>query len=202
MAADSDRLPDTSSWLTTGPVARAQAVMTRLRFALALPVVALLAAFADRGPVWPGIAVALAGELVQIWASAHLRKNVALIATGPYRWVRNPMYLGRFLVGLGFALLTWRWWLILPYIVLFWLYAQARVLGEEKRLTDLFGDDYRAYCAAVRRWLPHPPPALLPNAPWSWACVFGNHELRVAAVVCLALALLAWRASALGPLWR
>ena len=174
--------------------------MTRLRFLLAVPAAATIVMFTDRGPMWPGVVVALMGEAIQIWASAHLRKNVELVTSGPYAYVRNPMYFGRFFVGLGLALLTWRWFLIVPYVLVFWLYAQARVLGEEARLQRLFGDPYREYCRTVRRWLPRPPRRRLSGQRWSWACVLRNHELRVAAAVVVGMALLKWRIIALGHL--
>ena len=189
-----------SGWLTSRAVARFQEWATRLRFVLALPGAALLLAFADRGPMWPGVAVALFGEAIQVWASAHLRKNVELVMSGPYAWMRNPMYLGRFFVGLGLTLLTWRWFLILPYVVIFWLYAQARVLGEEPRLRALFGEQYEAYRGQVRRWLPTPPRERFSETGWSWGCVLRNHELRVAVGVVVGMVLLKWRVEALGPL--
>jgi len=174
---------------------------TRLRAALAVAAAALIIIFTDHGPMWPGVLVALLGEGVQIWASAHLRKNEDLVMSGPYAWVRNPMYLGRFLVGVGLCLLTWRWFLTLPYLVVFWLYAQARVLGEEARLQQLFRERYAGYCGQVRRWLPLPPRGRFSDGRWSWACVLRNHELRVALVVIAGLALLKWRLLAFGSLW-
>jgi len=191
--------PPSASWLTSHLVARLQAAATRLRFLLAVPAAALLFIFSDRGPIWPGAAIALAGESLQVWASAHLHKNTALIQSGPYAWVRNPMYLGRFLVGLGLVLLTWRWFFILPYIAVFCLYAQARVLGEEARLQALFGEQYQAYSRAVGRWLPRPPRAALAGGRWSWASVVRNHQLRVSVALLGWLALIWWRARALGP---
>jgi len=169
---------------------------------LAVPSLAVIVAFTDRGPMWPGVAVALGGELVQVWASAHLRKNVEVVMSGPYAWVRNPMYVGRFFVGLGLALLTWRWFVIGPYVVSFWLYAQARVLGEEARLEGLFGEEYGEYCGAVRRWLPLPPRRRFSQGRWSWGSVLRNHEVRVAAALVVGLALLRWRVAAFGELWR
>jgi protein-S-isoprenylcysteine O-methyltransferase Ste14 len=170
-----------------------QSVGTKLRFVLAIPAVAALFLLVDRGPVWPGAVVALAGEWLQLWATAHLRKNVQVVKSGPYAWLRNPMYAGRFLVGLGFALLTWRWFIIAPLVVLYWLYAQARVLGEERHLRELFGEEYQGYCRTVRRWLPMPAWRRLSNERWSWDSVLRNHELRVAGGVVLMLALLKWR---------
>jgi len=193
--------PSSPGFLTGRPVARLQAWATRWRFLLALPAVAVLVAFTDRGPMWPGVAIALAGELTQLWASAHLHKNVDLVLSGPYALVRNPMYVGRFLVGLGLVLLTWRWFLILPYAAGFWLYAQARVLGEEAHLRQRFGDAYAQYCRAVRRWLPLPPRQRFSDARWSWEAVRRNHQHRVTAAVLVGLALLKWRLEALGPIW-
>jgi len=202
MAADSTQLPRRRGRFASGVVAPVQAAATRLRFVLGVPALAVIVLFTDRGPMWPGVAAALLGEAIQVWASAHLRKNVELVMSGPYAWVRNPMYVGRFFLGLGLTLLTWRWFLILPYVVIFWLYAQARVLGEEARLRALFGQQHEEYCRKVRRWLPRWPRERLSEARWSWGCVLYNHELRVAALVVTGLLLLKWRMEAWGPLWR
>src|SRR5439155_3013450 len=51
-----------------------------------------------------GAAVALPGLLLRAWASGHLRKNEMLATTGPYAYTRNPLYLGSFLIGLGFTI--------------------------------------------------------------------------------------------------
>jgi protein-S-isoprenylcysteine O-methyltransferase Ste14 len=192
--------PPKADWLISEPVTRLQRFFTRLRFLLALPAAAAIITFTDHAPMWPGVAIALFGEAIQVWASAHLRKNVEVVMSGPYAWARNPMYLGRFFVGLGLTVLTWRWFLIVPYVIIFWLYAQARVLGEEARLLARFGDEYQAYCCTVRRWLPLPPRKRFSDARWSWECLLRNHELRVAVGVVLGLVLLRWRLLAWGPL--
>ena len=179
--------PAPTGLLSSHLVARMQNVATRLRVILALPALIMLFIFTDRGPLWPGVVVALAGEAFQLWATAHLRKNVFLVKSGPYGWVRNPMYFGRFFVGLGFTLLTWRWFIVVPYVVIYAVYAQARVLQEERRLRGLFGADYADYCAAVNRWFPRPPRRRLSEERWSWAAVFRNHELRVAGGVVIVL---------------
>ena len=191
----------TGSWLTAEPVTKLQRLFTRLRFVLAVVGAAVIVVFTDRGPMWPGVVVAIFGEAIQVWASAHLRKNVEVVKSGPYAWVRNPMYFGRFFVGLGLTLLTWRWFLILPYVVIFWVYAQARVLGEEARLAGLFGGEYASYCRKVRRWLPTAPKERLSEERWSWACVLRNHELRVAVAVVAGMVLLKWRVEVWGRLW-
>ena len=76
-----------------------------------------------------------------------------IVAQGPYRYTRNPMYLGHLIFMLGLALTFWSWFAL----VLFALRAawfQRRVLGDEARLAAAFGDDYAAYRARVKRWVP------------------------------------------------
>lgn len=174
------------------PVTKLQKLLTQLRFLLALPAGLALLYFVKRGPLWPGLLAVASGELIQLWASAHLHKNVAIATSGPYSRVRNPMYLGRFFVGFGFVSMTWRWYFLLSYTGLFALYAQARVLGEESRLRERFGEEYAQYCASVNRWRPWPR-RRLSQARWSWEAVRRNHQLRVTAGVALMVALLWWR---------
>ena len=76
-----------------------------------------------------------------------------IIATGPYRWTRNPMYLGHLIFLLGLAITLWSW---LALIVLAGraLWFHRRVLHDEARLEKIFGAEYAAYRARVKRWIP------------------------------------------------
>ena len=76
-----------------------------------------------------------------------------LITSGPYSFVRNPMYLGHLIFLFGLALVTRsRVALALAAGNVFWF--QARVQADERRLITHFGDPYRAYLARVPRWIP------------------------------------------------
>jgi protein-S-isoprenylcysteine O-methyltransferase Ste14 len=79
--------------------------------------------------------------------------SAALVKSGPYRYSRNPMYLGLALLFTGLAVLfavVWALFLVVPLI----LYTQVGViLPEERYLQRAFGDDYRVYSSHVRRWL-------------------------------------------------
>jgi protein-S-isoprenylcysteine O-methyltransferase Ste14 len=118
--------------------------------------------------VWPavvliGIGVAL--YLWCLWLFATVGRGTPgpwdpterVVATGPYRWVRNPMYLAVFLVVIGEALL----FVSVPLLVYFGIVAlvvQLFVVGyEEPTLTQSFGDEYSAYRRRVPRWIPRPP---------------------------------------------
>jgi len=76
-----------------------------------------------------------------------------LVTGGPYRFCRNPMYLGHliFLAGLAFALDSW---LAAAVLVFHAAWFDRRVRDDETRLTALFGDPYREYLARVKRWVP------------------------------------------------
>lgn len=79
-----------------------------------------------------------------------------LVLRGPYRYTRNPMYLGAALAMLG-AGVYYGSWAIIVYVAVFLASAHALVrLHEEPALRRQFGADYEAYCAATPRWLPVP----------------------------------------------
>lgn len=78
---------------------------------------------------------------------------VRLVTGGPYRYTRNPMYLGHLIFLLGLAL-TFRSWLGLFLFVITAIWFHRRVLRDEARLQSLFGPDYASYCGRVARWIP------------------------------------------------
>lgn len=76
-----------------------------------------------------------------------------LVATGPYAYTRNPMYLGHiiFLIGLT---LTFQSWLAACITVVVAVWFHARVLGDEKKLVKRLGQSYIVYSLSVKRWIP------------------------------------------------
>jgi protein-S-isoprenylcysteine O-methyltransferase Ste14 len=76
-----------------------------------------------------------------------------IIANGPYRYTRNPMYLGHLIFMLGLALTFWSCFALILFVArAAWFH--ARVLGDEARLERIFGADYAVYRAKVKRWIP------------------------------------------------
>ncbi len=112
-----------------------------------------------------GIVVGAVGGALALWcvmAFALVGKGTPapfdpprkLVVRGPYRYVRNPMYIGAALALCG-AAIFYRSIPLLAYLGLFLIATNAFVLWyEEPTLARLFGEDYRAYRARVRRWLP------------------------------------------------
>jgi len=81
------------------------------------------------------------------------RPTTTLVITGPYRWTRNPMYLGMLLVYLGLAFWSSVLWAILLAPVVVGLVGRFVIRKEEAYLEARFGDAYRQYSRQVRRWL-------------------------------------------------
>lgn len=77
-----------------------------------------------------------------------------IVDFGPYRYTRNPMYLGHliFLTGL---VATFQSWLALAILLANMVWFDRRVRGDEARLTAAFGSEYTAYTARVKRWIPY-----------------------------------------------
>jgi protein-S-isoprenylcysteine O-methyltransferase Ste14 len=76
-----------------------------------------------------------------------------IIAAGPYRYTRNPMYLGHLIFMTGLVI-TFRSWFALILLVARAMWFQWRVLHDEARLEREFGVEYSAYRGRVKRWLP------------------------------------------------
>ena len=112
-----------------------------------------------------GACIGTAGALLALWcvlSFALVGKGTPapfdpprrLVVRGPYRFVRNPMYIGAGLALFG-AALVYRSWPLAGYGALFLLALNFFVLFyEEPTLRRRFGEEYQAYCRRVRRWWP------------------------------------------------
>jgi len=102
-----------------------------------------------------GATVAALGLLLRAWAAGAIRKDEVLTTTGPYAFLRHPLYVGSFLVGIGLSVAGGHWiWLALV-IAFFAAVYRPVVVAERERLTGLFGSRYLEYAEAV--------PALVPR---------------------------------------
>ncbi len=101
-----------------------------------------------------GGGVALAGLALRAIAAGHLEKDSSLASSGPYAYTRNPLYLGSFLLGMGFALAGGSWVLGLAFLLLFSLVYWPVMRREEENLRRHFGEAYEHYAAQVPIFLP------------------------------------------------
>jgi protein-S-isoprenylcysteine O-methyltransferase Ste14 len=104
------------------------------------------------------LALVAAGGLLRAWGTLHNRyaqgEAKTLTSSGPYSWLRNPLYVANTLVILGgvaaAGLVAW-----LPLALLWCALAyELTVRHEERRLRAKYGAAYQAYCDQVGRWLP------------------------------------------------
>ena len=94
------------------------------------------------------------GEVLRVWAAGHLCKEKILTTGGPYRFTRNPLYLGSFLIAAGFCLVAgslWIWLLTLLYFLLCYI---PVIRHEETLLRQKFSNDFLAYASAVPAFYP------------------------------------------------
>jgi protein-S-isoprenylcysteine O-methyltransferase Ste14 len=127
-----------------------------------------------------GGALAFAGLVLRAWAAGHLDKNQQLAASGPYRYTRNPLYLGSFLMGAGFALAGNRWQLGLAFLVFFLAIYVPVMRREEAELRALFGEAFDSYARAVPPFLPSGRRAPASGGAFMWRRYFRNREYQAA----------------------
>src|SRR2546423_8207104 len=101
-----------------------------------------------------GAGCAFIGLLIRGWAAGHIRKAEVLAVSGPYAHTRNPLYLGSFLLGVGFSVAAGVWWLAVLFIVL-WLGIYLPVMRvEEEDISRIFGADFDEYRRNVPLFIP------------------------------------------------
>jgi protein-S-isoprenylcysteine O-methyltransferase Ste14 len=111
-----------------------------------------------------GTAIFFAGWILPVWAFRTFRlarteldplseTNAALVTNGPYRFTRNPMYLGLTAAALGMAIWVGAWPMLIAPVAVFLIAAFVHVPFEEAKMRRQYREAYDAYCGRVRRWL-------------------------------------------------
>ncbi|UKI18106.1 MAG: isoprenylcysteine carboxylmethyltransferase family protein [Bacteroidales bacterium] len=89
-----------------------------------------------------------------------------LNTTGLYSVVRNPLYVGNFLMWLGIAMLTMNLWFIISFILLFWVYYERIIFAEEQFLTNKFGSVYTDWADKTPCFIPRLKGYVAPKLPF------------------------------------
>jgi len=139
------------------------------------------------------------GLALRGWSAGIIRKGETLTTSGPYAFLRNPLYVGSFLVGAGLAVAGGSWlWLVL-FLGFFAVVYGPTIVAEAERLTEQFGQRYVDYSAKVPAFIPRLTPFRAgdgESAPFTWRQYERNREweaLLGAAAAYGALALkMAW----------
>ena len=144
-----------------------------------------------------GLAIAMVGAFVRLYASGFIVKNQELATDGAYRFVRHPLYTGNILLVVGFALAGSRWWGIPLALFFFWFYYPTAIEYEDRKLRHIFGTAWEQWSART--------PALMPRldraAPttggdrrWSLTVSNTHGELVFVALALACAGWVAWRA--------
>ena len=172
--------------VTPVPVSAWLIRVARLRVTVGFGVAA--AAFWLARPSWLslglGATAALVGESLRVWAAGHLEKGKEVTTSGPYRWMRHPLYIGSSLLGAGFAAAS-RHPVAAALVVVYLagsLWVAARL--EEATLRVKFGDAYDRYLAGT---------AGATHRPYALDRARRNGEVQTVLGVLTALAMLAMK---------
>jgi protein-S-isoprenylcysteine O-methyltransferase Ste14 len=141
-----------------------------------------------------GAIVALPGMGLRAWASGHLKKNESLATTGPYAYTRNPLYLGSFIMGLGFTIAAGRAFLVLIFLIMILGIYLPVMRVESQTVSELFGKKYERYANEVPLFWPRFSPYRHNKTDFDGALYLRYREYRAAAGIVIAWALLAAKA--------
>lgn len=158
--------------------ARVGALLFRNRSWLPVPflLVALLAPAHPTNANWLiGAVLIVIGEWIRLAGVAaagtvtrrRSRDVQRLVTYGIFRWVRNPLYVGNFLIWMGFVVISGVLWFLPIAIVLFAIEYALIVAYEEGVLESIFGCEYLDYKATTPRWIARPP-AQREGGPHDW----------------------------------
>ena len=113
--------------------------------------------------IWIGACLFLIGFAVAAWAITVIRTagtrfetdkpTTAIVASGPYRITRNPIYIGMFLGQIGLAIGFDNLWLLATLVPFYFVIRYGVIAREELYLERKFGTDYLSYKQSVRRWI-------------------------------------------------
>lgn len=97
--------------------------------------------------------LAIPGLLTRAFASGHVQKNEQLATSGPYAYTRNPLYLGSFILAVGFAVAARNWWIAGLMVLMFFAIYLPVIRGEEAFLRQRF-PEFDEYARQVPRLFP------------------------------------------------
>ena len=112
---------------------------------------------------WSGVIITVVGMALEFSTQLNLGKNYSttlhisegqsLVTSGPYRYVRHPMYTALIMVGVGIGILSTSWYFLIPFIAT-GIVVAFRIRREEEAMIEKFGDEYIQYAQVTGRFFP------------------------------------------------
>lgn len=137
------------------------------------------------------------GESIRIWAAGHLQKNEVLTVTGPYAYVKNPLYIGTILITTGFCIFADNIYLLAVATFMFcfhYIPYKKRVEGD--RLKRIFGARFEDYDEKVPDYIPSLKPYSGEKGSWKFKNFIENSEEGILLLVIAGILLILSR-----PFW-
>lgn len=152
----------------------------RVRAGLLSAVLAIFFAKPTLYSLFGGAVIAAIGLSIRIWACGHLRKEKDLTTSGPYRYTRNPLYLGSMILGISIVVASHSWRVLAIFMVYFILFYPVVIQMEKKRMSKLHPDKYSEYSKKVPLFFSTLKPKFPrdPDSRFSWALYKQNRENR------------------------
>jgi protein-S-isoprenylcysteine O-methyltransferase Ste14 len=148
--------------------------------------------------IWTGMVLIFLGEGLRIWAAGHLQKNEVLTVTGPYAYVKNPLYIGSIFITAGFCILGNNIYLLAAALFMFCFhYIPYKKKVEGDRLKKIFGDRFEDYDEKVPDYLPRWTPYSNEKVSWQFKCFVENSEEGILLIVLAGIVLVLSR-----PYWN
>ena len=124
-----------------------------------------------------GFILIFLGEGIRIWAVGHLQKNEVLTVSGPYSYVKNPLYIGSILITTGFCIFADNIYLLAAATLAFCFhYIPYKKKVEGDRLRKIFGSQFEDYDQKVPDYIPRWTPYSSEKNPWRFKNFIENSE--------------------------
>jgi len=136
-----------------------------------------------------GLLLVTLGESLRIWASGHIHKMAEVTQTGPYAMCRHPLYLGHFIIALGFCAAASSWIAVAIVVPAFFIMYAPTWKNEERYLIGQFGEVYSDYMQKTQALFPRLNSACLSGS-FDWQLVRKHREWNHIALLIAGLLIL------------
>jgi len=155
-------------------------------------------------PCWSlfsyGLLLVLGGEILRLWGVGYIKNYrgdmesevCQLVTSGPYAYMRNPLYLANGIIGIGITFLSGLWWSTVLFLLLFVVLYGTIVKAEEAFLEERFQDKYRLYRECVPAFGWRLPPYRGEKQTFSWRIIL-KEEVTTLVTLFLVTLLFYWR---------
>lgn len=126
----------------------------RVKVSVLISILIIIISNPNKFSILGGFLLSLLGNFLRLWASGYIKKEKELARAGPYSLTRNPLYLGNFIIGTGFCIASWQTFSIPIFLLYFLIFYIPLIRNEEKRMTEIFKEDYIEYKRKVPVFFP------------------------------------------------